>query len=102
MGNLIQEITEKLIAEYQPEKIILFGSAARGDTDEHSDLDLIIVKKTDKRFVERMVDPILLKILPIKTDAFIYTPEEFERMKENENPFIMSALESAKILYEKP
>ncbi|MEK7193888.1 MAG: nucleotidyltransferase domain-containing protein [Patescibacteria group bacterium] len=97
----IDELTREIVKEYEPEKIILFGSQARGDIDEYSDLDLILVKKTEKRFVERLVDPILLKILPVGTDCFVYTPEEFEQMTENENPFIMSAMESAKILYEK-
>ena len=97
LNELIKLITEK----YNPEKIILFGSHARGETDEYSDLDLILIKKTDKGFVERLVDPILLKILPPKTDCFVYTPEEFEQMKENENPFILKALENYKILYEK-
>ena len=97
----IDELTREIVREYEPEKIILFGSQARGDIDEYSDLDLILVKKTDKRFVERLVDPILLKVLPAGTDCFVYTPEEFEQMKENENPFIASAMESAKILYEK-
>ncbi len=97
----LDELTKLIAEKYSPEKIILFGSLARGDTDEWSDLDLIIVKNTDKRFIERLVDPILLEILPIRTDVFVYTPEEFERMQQNENPFIVSALENARILYEK-
>lgn len=97
LNELVKLITER----YNPEKIILFGSRAKGDTDEYSDLDLILIKETDKSFVERLVDPILLRILPLKTDCLVYTPEEFERMKENENPFIVKALENHKILYEK-
>lgn len=97
LNELIKLITER----YNPEKIILFGSRVRGNTDEYSDLDLILIKETDKSFVERLVDPVLLRILPLKTDCFVYTPKEFERMKKNENPFIMKALENHKILYEK-
>ena len=88
-----------MLDEYGPiEKIILFGSYARGDTDEYSDLDLILIKKTDKRFVERLGE---VPLLPVHADVLVYTPEEFEQMKENENPFILSALESAKVIYER-
>lgn len=95
----ISEIVKILVEQYGPvEKIILFGSAARGDADEYSDLDLIVIKHTDMPFVRRLVE---VPPLPVHADVFVYTPEEFERMKENENSFIMSALQSAKIIYEK-
>ena len=97
----LDKLTRNIAAHYQPEKIILFGSPASGDSDESSDLDLILIKKTDQGFVERLTDPALLKVLPIRTDCFVYTPEEFEQMKEDENPFMMSALKHAKVLYEK-
>jgi len=96
----LDDIVQTLLAEYGPlEKIILFGSAARGATDEYSDLDLILIKKTTKRFVERLRE---VPLLPVHADVFVYTPEEFEQMRENENPFILSAMESAKVLYERP
>ena len=96
----LDEIVRILVDQYGPiEKIILFGSYARGDTDEYSDLDLILIKRTSKRFVERLVE---VPLLPVHADVFVYTPEEFEEMRENENPFILSALESAKVIYERP
>ena len=96
----LDEIVRILLEQYGPiEKIILFGSYARGDTDEYSDLDLILVKQTSKRFVERLAE---VPLLPVHADVFVYTPEEFEQMKEDENPFLMSALEGAKVIYERP
>lgn len=96
----LDEIVRILLDQYGPiEKIILFGSAARGDADEYSDFDLILIKESNKRFVERLVE---VPLLPVHADVFVYTPEEFERMRENENPFILSALESAKVIYERP
>ena len=51
----LDEIVRILVDQYGPiETIILFGSYARGDTDEYSDLDLILVKETSKQFVERL------------------------------------------------
>ena len=78
------------------EKIILFGSQARGEADEMSDLDLIVIQKTEKGFVDRLAS---VPLLPVHADVFVYTPAEFELMREHENPFIMSALEHAKIIY---
>lgn len=94
-----QEIVKIIVEQYGPvEKILLFGSQARGEADEYSDLDLIIVKRTNKRFLERLLEA---PLLPIPADVFVYTPEELEQMKENDNPFILSALESARVIYER-
>jgi predicted nucleotidyltransferase len=86
---------------YEPEKIILFGSAARGDADEYSDLDIIIVKKTDRRFVQRLVEVTAFLPLDIAIDVFVYTPEELKAMAEEGNPFIEQALKDGIIVYEK-
>ncbi len=51
--TIIQEIVRKLVAEYAPQKVILFGSYAYGEPLETSDIDLLIVKETDKRAIER-------------------------------------------------
>ena len=95
----IKAVVKILVSQYGPiEKIVLFGSAARGDADEWSDVDLIVIKNTKKRFVERLVE---VPSLPIHADVFVYTQKEFDEMRENENPFIMSALESARTIYER-
>ena len=88
---------------YQPEKIILFGSAARGDTDEYSDIDLIVVKETDQRFVQRMVDTALLisRDISFNVDVLVYTPTELAAMIKEGRPFIEQALKEGKVLYEK-
>jgi len=94
-----KEIVETILRDYGPvEKIILFGSQATGEADEYSDLDLIIVKETNKSFVRRCVEAPYFRV---SSDIFVYTPEEFEQMKENENPFLESALETAIVLYER-
>ena len=95
----VEEVVKIIVEQYGPvEKILLFGSQARGEADEYSDLDLIVVKKTGKRFVERLLE---VPLLPVHADVFVYTPGELEQMRENENPFILSALESAKVLYDR-
>lgn len=102
LPTLISNIIESLTL-YQPEKIILFGSAARGDTDEFSDIDLIVIKKSNKRFIERLVE--VMAYLPrdaVNVDILVYTPEEFQTMQEKGNPSIEQVLNDGVVLYEDP
>lgn len=96
----VKDIVEALKA-YDPEKVILFGSSARGDADRYSDIDLVVIKRTDKRFVERLVEAARYLDLPVSVDLFVYTPEEFEVMVENANPFIERVLSEGRIIYER-
>ena len=80
-------------------KIILFGSCATNTAGQFSDLDLFIVMDTDLPFIERLMY-FYKTILPsVPTDIIVYTPEEFERNKDN--PFIREIIKNGKIIYEK-
>ena len=96
----IDQLIEDLLP-YGPEKIILFGSAGRGDADEYSDIDLIIVKETYVRFVERLLEADSHLSSSIRVDLFVYTPKELASMIEEDNPFIERALHEEKVIYEK-
>ena len=95
----VDRVVQSLMA-YGPEKIILFGSVARGDADEFSDIDLIIVKKTETRFIQRQVDATILVPSDISVDIFVYTPEEFQNMIEDNLPFIERVLAEGIVIYE--
>jgi len=79
-------------------KIILFGSFARGDFHENSDVDLVIVGKFKNRFFDRIGK--ILDLVPkgITIEPFIYNDEEIEKMIKKENPFILNALSEGIIL----
>ena len=79
----------------------VFGSHARGEADATSDIDVIVVAPTQRAPVERFRDylPAILDAA-VGVDLFVYTPEEFERMKSEERPFLITALEHAKLVYE--
>lgn len=76
----VQQIISDLVKNYQPEKVILFGSRVAGKTDEDSDVDLVVIKKTTKKFTDRIEEASSLfdHILPV--DVIVYTPEEFKQM----------------------
>ena len=71
----------------------MFGSVARGEADEWSDLDLVVIADTDRTFFERFRDfDGLYEVWP-RLDLLVYTSAEFERMVDEENPFLLRALE---------
>uniref|UniRef100_A0A7V5XGE8 Nucleotidyltransferase domain-containing protein n=1 Tax=Thermodesulfobacterium geofontis TaxID=1295609 RepID=A0A7V5XGE8_9BACT len=99
LENELKRLIPEII-KLDVEKIILFGSLISGDVHQTSDIDLIVIKKTDKKFLDR-VDEFYDRLNPkVAIDIFVYTPEEFEEIKEN-NLFIKKALKEGIILYEK-
>jgi uncharacterized protein len=79
--EIIHKIVEKIVKEYQPKKIILFGSYAYGEPTEDSDIDLLIIKNTDKRPIDRWVEVKRLlrdiaRIFPVS--PLVYTEKEIE------------------------
>lgn len=92
----------KEISAYEPEKIILYGSAARGEITEESDIDLLVIKKTDKNMFERIGEVFSLwKTRSLPIEPIVLTPEEFEKMVQEERLFAEVVLREGKVLYEK-
>jgi predicted nucleotidyltransferase len=85
---------------YTPEKVILFGSFARGDYHAGSDVDLLIIKNTDHPFLERSADVLRLCQSQLAIEPLVYTPTEFERMLRQRNPFIWQVITEGRIIYE--
>jgi predicted nucleotidyltransferase len=71
---------ETLKREYDPEMIYLFGSFAQGKVKRWSDIDLVIIKKTEKPFLERIKEVILILRPKVGLDVLVYTPDEFKNM----------------------
>ena len=84
-SSVVRRVVAGLIG-YQPQKIILFGSAARGETDEFSDIDLIVVKETEERFFQRLLDVTAYLPKDVAIDVLVYTPGEIEAMGKGATP----------------
>ncbi|MBC7128617.1 MAG: nucleotidyltransferase domain-containing protein [Thermoplasmatales archaeon] len=97
----IEKYKEKIIKILKPEKIILFGSFARGDFNEGSDIDIVVIAEWKENFLDRIKILMDLNDYSLPVEAIGYTKEEFEKMKEEKNPFILNILEEGKIIYEK-
>ena len=101
LAGSLDELLPILIEKYEPEQVILFGSLARGDVGEWSDLDLLIVKETPEPFLQRSKEVALLCRAMVGVDYLVYTPDELEKMIERGNPFILEALQEGRILYDR-
>lgn len=99
----LQKITTKIVKNYKPEKIILFGSLANGNIRRNSDIDLLIVKKTKEKYWDRIKKVIYscLNDSWFPVDFFVVTPEELEKAQEENRFFITEEiLPQGKVIYE--
>ena len=91
-----------IINNYQPEKIILFGSLAVGEVHEWSDIDLALVKDVEEHFWMRPLTVKKIVHSQLATDLFIYRPAEFEKMQREKHYFMIDEiLGRGKVLYER-
>ena len=98
----IKKITRQIVENYHPEKIILFGSYAWGKPNENSDVDLFIVKETNKRRTDRQLE--VDKILSdrnIPLDVLVYTPQEIKNRMLLEDFFVKNIIQQGKTVYAK-
>lgn len=94
-------IAEKIVANYNPEKIILFGSYAYGTPNKNSDVDLFIVKKTKNSYkTARDIDGSIFP-RPFAMDIIVYDPKKVEERLEFGDFFVKAVIDSGKLLYEK-
>ena len=98
----IRMIIDKIAIHYEPERIILFGSYANRNATKDSDLDICVIKKTDKSFLQRSLElRKLIRPIQVAMDLFVFTPNEFEEKKELVNHIAYFANKYGIVSYEK-
>jgi predicted nucleotidyltransferase len=103
MGQLEQEILDEIVRRIvqvaQPERIILFGSAARGKMGPNSDVDLLVVKSGAHR--RRLAQAIYMNLFGVgqAVDVVVVTPEDIERYKDSFALVIEPALREGRVVY---
>lgn len=97
LGALRQRLAPHL---QRARKAIVFGSVARGEADEWSDLDLVIIAETSRPFLERYRDFESLYEVSRRLDLLIYTPAEFAAMQAEGRPFIEHVLREGAVIHE--
>jgi predicted nucleotidyltransferase len=95
-------VVERLVAGFQPERIILFGSQARRTADDRSDVDVLVVCPIEgKRRALMVAMDRALRGLGIARDIVVLTPEEFERDRRIPGTVARPAWREGKVLYER-
>jgi predicted nucleotidyltransferase len=100
--SYLKNIVDKIINNFNPHKIILFGSYAYGHPTVDSDMDIMIVMDTDEKPHKRAVSVRkVLKGIGIPKDIIVKTPEEFERFKDIVGTIVYPAAHKGRIIYER-
>jgi predicted nucleotidyltransferase len=100
--DLIREMARRIIEQFHPLKIILFGSFARGGAGPDSDADLLVVMPPNgsRRELAVKIDLALFGI-PLPADIVVVAPEDVERGREQVGSFLRPALREGRVLYER-
>jgi predicted nucleotidyltransferase len=100
--RLREVIVGRIVSVAQPEKIILFGSRARGTAQPNSDIDLLVIARSDEPRYRRAV-PIYgaLSDILAPMDILVYSPQEVEEWSGVAQAFVTAAVRQGTVLYEK-
>ena len=98
--SILEDIIRRVVEVAGPRQIILFGSAARGDMNRHSDVDLLIVKDGAHRrqLAEKIYENLYGVGAPV--DLVVVTPADVERYKDSHALIIKPALREGRVVYE--
>jgi predicted nucleotidyltransferase len=99
---IIKVMTERIVQRFDPLRIILFGSRARGEVGPDSDIDLLVVLPdvVDKRRAAIEIRRALVD-LPVAKDIIVTTPEEIARRSRLVGTVLRPALREGRVLYER-
>ncbi|MCX6377034.1 MAG: nucleotidyltransferase domain-containing protein [Armatimonadetes bacterium] len=105
--RILADIVDTVVKSVDPEQVYVFGSHARGEAGENSDLDLLIVERegfgpTRSRRREMARIWRLLAPFRIPKDILVYSVDEVQRWRDGRNHVISHALREGKLLYERP
>jgi len=96
----IRDLCDRIVEGFHPERVILFGSYARGDANEDSDVDLLVVMPFEGKGARKAAE-IMKDIRPgFPVDVLVRTPETVRERIELGDFFLREAVQEGKVLYE--
>jgi len=100
-AKLMDEIVRRIVQIIRPEKVILFGSRARGEARPESDVDLLVIAKSEQPRYRRSA-PLYgaLSDILVPMDILVYSPEEVQEWSGVRQAFVTTAVREGKVLYE--
>lgn len=100
-NSLMGEIIRRIVVTARPEKVILFGSRARGDARMDSDIDLLVVANDPQpRSLRASALYGILSDIPVPMDILVYRPEEIEEWRDVPQASVTTAVREGSVLYE--
>jgi predicted nucleotidyltransferase len=90
-----------LLEHASPEKVILFGSLAQDEVEAWSDIDLVVIRPTEDRFLDRTKEMLRLLKPRVGLDVLVYTPKEFDQLCRKRAFFRQEILQKGRVLYER-
>ncbi len=99
--EVIAETVRRIVEILHPQRVVLFGSRARGEAQPESDIDLLVIAESSEPRYRRAV-PLYgaLSDIPVAMDIIVYTPEEVEEWSGVRQAFVTTALREGIVLYE--
>ena len=104
---LLQQMVDAIVSEVDPEQVILFGSRARGDQHQDSDVDLIVLESETfgsgrSRHEQEVRLHRALSSFHVSKDVLVFSRSEIEHWRDSLNHVPARALREGRVLYERP
>jgi predicted nucleotidyltransferase len=96
----IDQVVQQIVEKFKPQKIILFGSYARGDPRPESDVDMLVVMDTPLKDVHQAIQICQQIEYRFGLDLIVYTAEHLKERFEMNDWFVRDMLKEGKVLYE--
>jgi predicted nucleotidyltransferase len=100
-NDLLEKIIDRIVCNFFPEKVIIFGSVANGTADADSDVDILIIMNTELPYYRRS-GPIraAMRGIPVAADMMVLTPDEYKKLKDDESSFAKEISKTGVVAYE--
>jgi len=99
----LEEIAATIVEKFKPVRVVLFGSHARGEARDDSDLDLFVEMETQHRPPERAIEvSAVFGLRPWPLDVVVYTPAEVRRLRRVRGTLLSVIEKEGVVLYERP
>ena len=99
-ASVIRALTRRVAEQFKPDRIILFGSYARGNPRPESDVDMLVIMDTPLKEVEQAIQICQRIEYMFGLDLIVYTPKHLEQRVKLGDWFLRDILAEGKVLYE--